>query len=257
MAVSINYNIEDFTEENYRRLVQIAKSNNPIFNFMNALDIEGGGILLRHDIDFSVHRAFALSEIEKDEDVQSTYFVYLHSQFYNVLEREITDLLKKIIANGSLIGLHFEPCYYNLEISDRERLFNKIKIEKKFLEEILDVNVSVLSFHNPDVGGEWYKIDDLWLGDVLNVYSRYFRENFEYCSDSNGYWRFQRLEDVLVKSNGKKIQILTHPGWWQKKVMYPYDRVKRCVEGRKDHNLEVYSNTLDRLRRANIRRECI
>lgn len=42
MAVSINYNIEDFTEENYRRLVQIAKSNNPIFNFMNALDIEGG-----------------------------------------------------------------------------------------------------------------------------------------------------------------------------------------------------------------------
>ena len=43
MAAKINYNIEDFTEENYRRLVQIAKSNNTIFNFMEALDIEGGG----------------------------------------------------------------------------------------------------------------------------------------------------------------------------------------------------------------------
>ncbi len=255
MVAEINYNIEDFTEENYRRLVQIAKSNNTIFNFMEALDIEGGGILFRHDIDFSVHRALVLSEIEKDEGVQGTYFVYLHSRFYNVLEMEITDLLKNIIANGSLIGLHFEPSYYNLEINDREQLISKIKTEKRILEEIIGVNVSVLSFHNPDVGGDWYKIDDLWLGDTLNVYSRYFRENFEYCSDSNGYWRFQRLEDVLACSKDKRIQVLTHPGWWQKKVMYPYDRVKRCVEGRKNHNLELYNSELKKSKRLNIRGE--
>lgn len=254
MAAKTDYNIEDFTEENYRRLLHIAKTNNIICNFMEALDAERG-IVLRHDIDFSVHRAFALSEIEKDEGIQSTYFVYLHSQFYNTLEREVTDLLKKIIANGCFIGLHFEPAWYNLEISDKERLLNKIKMEKEILEQILDVNISVLSFHNPDVGGDWCKINDLWLGDTLNVYGSYFRENFEYCSDSNGYWRFRRLEDVLVDSKNKKIQILTHPGWWQKEAMYPYERVRRCVEGRDNHNLELYTNTLEKLRRLNIRRE--
>lgn len=254
MAAKIDYNIEDFTEENYRRLLNIAKSNNTICNFMEAIDAERG-IVLRHDIDFSVHRAFALSEIEKDEGVQSTYFVYLHSQFYNALEREVTDLLKKIIQNGSLIGLHFEPGYYDLDINEKERLMSKIMMEKEILENILEVNISVISFHNPDVGGDWYKANDLWFGDTLNVYSSYFRENFEYCSDSNGYWRFQRLEDVLLHSKDKKIQILTHPGWWQKKAMYPYDRVKRCVEGRRQHNLELYTNALERSKRLNIRGE--
>ena len=32
---------------------------------------------------------------------------------------------------------------------------------------------------------------------MINTYAKYFKENVEYCSDSNGYWRYKRLEDFL------------------------------------------------------------
>ena len=89
-------------------------------------------------------------------------------------------------------------------------------MEKKILEEICNVGIRHMSFHNPDISGDWYKINDMWIGGMLNVYAGFFRRNFEYCSDSNGYWRYKRLEGVLVNSRNKRIQVLTHPAWWQK-----------------------------------------
>jgi len=251
----MEYYIEDFTEENYKRLLQIAKANNKICNFDEALNIDSG-IILRHDIDFSVHRAVALSEIEKLENVQSTFFVHLHSQLYNAMEKEIAKLLRKIIKNGSVIGLHFEPCYYDLNVGDMELLNEKVLREKNILEELCNVEIKHISFHNPDIGGDWYKIDDLHLGGMLNVYAKFFRENFKYCSDSNGYWRFKRLEDVLLNSKGKKVQILTHPVWWQKVPMWPYERVKRCIECRAENNLRMYSELLESIGRENVKGDC-
>lgn len=249
----MEYYINDFTEKNYQRLLQIAMFNNRICNFEEALNVEKG-IILRHDIDFSVHRALALSKIEKMEGVQSTYFVHLHSLFYNAMEKEITDILKEIIYNGGLIGLHFDPAYYELEATNGELLNRKILIERNILEQLLDTKINCLSFHNPDVGGAWHKIDDIRLGGMINVYARYFRENFEYCSDSNGYWRFKRLEDVLLDSGDKKIQVLTHPVWWQKEPMYPYERIRRCAESRAANNLKLYSDLLEQLGRENVGR---
>lgn len=248
----MEYYIEDFTEENYRRLLQIAKANNKICNFDDALNISSG-IILRHDIDFSVHRAAALSKIEKSENIQSTFFIHLHSQFYHVMEKEITNLLKQMIADGCILGLHFEPGYYDLKIGDVELLNEKALAEKKMLEEICNVEIRHMSFHNPAVGGDWYKIDELYIGGMLNVYAKHFRENYEYCSDSNGYWRFKRLEEVLRNSKGRKIQILTHPVWWQKVPMWPYERVKRSIMCRAENNLSMYSDLLESIGRENVK----
>lgn len=248
----MEYYIEDFTEENYRNLIQIAKENNKICSYEEAIKGDNG-IVFRHDIDFSVHRAVALSKIEKMEGVQSTFFVHLHSQCYNVLEKEITDLLKEIIKNNGIIGLHFEPGYYGLNIEDISLLNKKALFEKQVLEEILHTKINYLSFHNPDVGGDWYKLDDLKIGDMWNVYGKVFREQFEYCSDSNGYWRFKRLQDVLLDSKGKKIHVLTHPVWWQKNPMYPYDRIRRCIDCRAKNNLNSYNELLEKIGRTNVK----
>ena len=43
---------------------------------------------------------------------------------------------------------------------------------------------------------------------MINVYAKYFIENVEYCSDSDGYWRHKRLEDFLC-ADYDKIQVLT------------------------------------------------
>ena len=47
---------------------------------------------------------------------------------------------------------------------------------------------------------------------MINAYAKYFKDNVEYCSDSNGYWRHQRLENFLNNKHDK-IQVLTHPVW--------------------------------------------
>ncbi len=183
-----NFYCEDFTEDNYRKLIRLAKSMNTFCDFEDALKLPNG-IIMRHDIDFSVNRAAALSQIENEEQIFATYFVHLHSETYSVLEKATIRKLEKIIINGGKIGLHFEPAFYdNLTFGNKELLEEKIRYEKSILENILNIPIKVMSFHNPDVGGKWHMTDDRTLGGCINVYGAYFRNNYKYCSDSNGYW---------------------------------------------------------------------
>lgn len=129
----MNYYIEDFTEDNYKKFLLTAKQKNNIL-FYNEAMTASNAIVLRHDIDFSVHRSFALAQIEAELSVPAVYFVYLHSSFYNVLEKEIVQLLKKIVnmrAGGAKLGLHFDPSYYDLKIGEKSRLIDRAEWEKK------------------------------------------------------------------------------------------------------------------------------
>ena len=80
-----NYHPSDFETKNYRRLLQIAKER---FNFRTYTQFSKHEqfILWRHDVDFSVHRAKKLAQIESEERVHSTFFFHMHSEFYNLME---------------------------------------------------------------------------------------------------------------------------------------------------------------------------
>ncbi len=45
-------------------------------------------LILRHDVDFSVDRALELAKIENNYGISSTYFFLLHSDFYNIFEKD-------------------------------------------------------------------------------------------------------------------------------------------------------------------------
>ncbi len=249
----MNYYIEDFTEYNFRKLIKIATNVNMITTYEKAA--RHCGIVFRHDVDYSLNRAVAISIIEKEEGIPSYYFVHLHSDFYNALDHASLSNLKKLIKNERIVGLHFEPGYYGLGTAQIEKLDLYVKKEKTILEDIIGQNITHMSFHNPDIGGEWHKLPLDIIGGLTNVYGPEIQNNFEYCSDSNGYWRFQRLEDVLKLSKGKRIQILTHPGWWQQDVLYPFERIKRCVMGRANQVLKCYEDNLRKYGRLNIKKE--
>src|SRR5947208_126656 len=100
-------NFSDFTETSYKNLLKIAQSEYRFSRYINRL--EGKHVLWRHDIDFSMHRALRLAQLEKEAGVISTYFLYPHSLFYNFLSRSVIDLVLKIIELGHDIGLHFDP----------------------------------------------------------------------------------------------------------------------------------------------------
>lgn len=234
----------DFTEQAYRALVREAKRRYEFLTFDRAA-AAGAGVLWRHDIDMSVHRALALAAIERDEGVRATYFVYLHSRFYNALEDTIVERLRAIVAMGHHLGVHFDPRFVTGGVS----LEQAVAAERATIEQTCGAPARALSFHDPDVNAIT-DADD--IAGVVNAYGRTLRERFEYASDSNGYWRFKPLSEVLA-SAGPRLQVLTHPEWWVPEPMPPRARVARAIDGRAAYMAAKYDAAMKVVGRDNIR----
>ena len=67
---------------------------------------------------------------------------------------------------------------------------------------------------------------------MINTYAKEIKTAVTYCSDSNGYWRFKRMFDLIANEKPEKLQILTHPEWWTLNIMSPKEKVWRSIEGR-------------------------
>jgi hypothetical protein len=247
MDNAVRYHFADFTTDNFRRLVRLAKANY-LFRRFTDFDPAERFVLWRHDVDFSVHRAAKMARIEAEEGVTATYFLHLHSEFYNLLEFEVKRLVKELVSFGHALGLHFDTHYYGVE--HPEQLEQLLDREKCILEESFEAEIRVFSFHitSPAI----VQFDNPKYSGLINAYADYFRTEVPYCSDSNGYWRHRRLEDVLQKAADPRLQVLTHPELWQETVMSPKERVHRCIAGRAEKTRRWYDDTLRMYGRENV-----
>lgn len=247
MTNSEKYHFADFTRENYRRFLRLARKNYIFRTYTDFIKNERF-IIWRHDVDFSMHSALKMAQIENEEGTIATYFLLLHSEFYNLLEQEITELVKKIIYLGHNIGLHFDCSYY--QIKDTKMLEKFLIQEKRILEDNFGQEISSFSFHTTTSFAadcrEWQ------YAGLINTFSDYFRTDVGFCSDSNGYWRYRRLEDILKENKEKRLQVLTHPELWQKTIMSPKQRVYRCIDGRAEKTRKWYDNILQEYGRENV-----
>jgi hypothetical protein len=112
----------------------------------------------------------------------------------------------------------------------------------RWLKESFDVVIYAFSFHEPKRNHLAY--EKSFYGGLVNCYFSKFKNDVPYCSDSNGYWRFRRLHEVLESGSDNCLQVLTHPGWWQKESMPPRQRVVRCVYGRAEAVIKNYDSIL-------------
>ncbi|PJE43428.1 MAG: hypothetical protein CUR33_09125 [Pseudomonas sp.] len=218
---------EDFTEAHYSALLEIAKKNY-IFSTYDSVPWDKNFLLWRHDLDFSLNRALALARIEHDCGVKATYFINFHSEFYNPLELGQFQIIKSILALGHHLGVHFDGTFH--DVSSEEDLDSLVGQEADLIRNNFGVEPTAFSFHNP-VSAHLNCEADIY-GGLVNCYSSRFKREVPYCSDSNGYWRFRRLHDVLSDASDRCLQVLTHPGWWQKKSMAPRERIFRSIFGR-------------------------
>ncbi|MBI5403563.1 MAG: hypothetical protein HY959_09180 [Ignavibacteriae bacterium] len=244
---SIKYHFNDFTRKNYLKILRTARMNYR-FVFYGSQRVLSKTIYLRHDVDFSMNSALALAKIEKKLNIKSTYFILPHSDFYNLLEPEITGIVRRIIKLGHRIGLHFDCHYYR--IKDESELVRRLKSEKKFFENLFDTRIQVFSFHNPDKFA--LSCTKYRYTGMVNTYAEFFKNKVSYISDSNGYWRHNRLQEVLMSAKENSIQILLHPEWWQDKVMSPKERVWRCIDGRASKTRDKYLAVLRKFKRNHI-----
>ena len=250
MTKEQEFHYADFTEENYARLLNIAKEN---FDFILYPDFSkpGRNILWRHDVDYSIQRALALARIEHSLGIRSTYFIYTHCPIYNVLELDATKMVKEIAAMGHSLGLHADNGFYAGLFGDEAEIIHHIELERNHLESVFGHKLEAISFHQPGYRNMQHIKDDLYAG-MINVYSRSIFDRYRYCSDSNGYWRFQRLEDVLRDESIQALQVLTHPGWWVPTPLSPAARIKRAIDGRANDNWALYCRELAECDRLNI-----
>lgn len=246
-SIKEKYHFEDFTTAHYRYLIREAKRNYR-FAAYDSFDKNEKFVLCRHDVDLSPQRSLRLAEIEAEEGVIATYFWHLHSEYYNLFEKGIADTVKAIHKMGHRFGIHFDTHFYNIQT--QEDIETSLKKEKSILESLFDADIKVFSFHNtnPFIMGcqEWQ------YGGLINTYAAYFQKEVTYCSDSNGYWRFSRMADVVEKAEAPRLQLLTHPEWWQDEVMSPWQKIQRAVEGRKQHSLQYYLTLMQKGNMKNI-----
>jgi hypothetical protein len=236
---SIYYNFSDFTINHYIDLIKETKKKYK-FSFYHDFDKNEKCVFWRHDIDFSPHRALRLAQIEANQGVKSTFFIHLNSEFYNVLEYSITHIIKQILLLGHEIGVHFDVKYHN--VINEVDIEKKLMFEKQLLEQIFNSKIKTFSFHNTNPFTLSCKKES--YANLINVYSDFFIKEMEYCSDSNGYWRYKRMMDVIITSDSKHLHLLTHPEWWTEDIMSPWEKVQRCCNGRAINNLNNYENLL-------------
>jgi hypothetical protein len=221
---SERYHFADFTHEGYRDLLELARKRF-VFRVYDDYRRDEPFILWRHDLDFAVSDALPLARLESQGGIRATYFVHLHGDFYNPFSVENLAHLADIASLGHAIGLHFD--FDRHRIGDEGDLCACLGADARRLQEECGQPVTAFSFHTPSAAA--LAFDGETYAGMVNTYSRYFREQVNYCSDSNGHWAHQRLRDVLEQPAERPLQVLTHPTWWSREVMSPRQKVEAVV----------------------------
>lgn len=220
------YRFDDFTLANYERLVDLAlKKGFQFISYTEGFVKARKDILWRHDVEFEPDVALRMAEIEHKHGAKATYFFQLHSNYYNIFDSHYTEVFHKIYALGHDVGLHFDSHYYG--INNESELNKFIELDRAYFEAVLGVKIKSFSFHNTTPFTQSCLSGT--NGGLINVYSSHFKEKYNYCGDSLGYWRFDRLEDVLNDDNVQHLQVLTHDANWTDEVLSPRKRVRKFL----------------------------
>jgi formyl transferase-like protein len=241
---------DSFTERRFRELLRQLKVRRYRFSRYGEAAADRH-VIWRHDVDFSMHRAAALAVIEAEEGAVATYFVNPHATFYNLFEPEIKALVRRIAGLGHEIGLHFDAGAFTVDRWSELDLVPAIERERRILELGLELPVRSISWHNPDLSN-LLEFEAEEIAGLLNAYSGRLKRDYVYCSDSNGYWRFKPMAQVIAEGH-PRLHLLTHPGWWTPEPMAPSDRVDRALLGRARRIRRIYDEVLAKAGRRNIK----
>lgn len=240
------YHFDDFTLDNYRRLIHLAKEKG--FQFILHKDEfvpERKDIIWRHDVEFEPDIALKMAQIEHETGVQATYFFQLHSGFYNVMSGHYRRVFHQIKEFGHCVGLHFDSAYWGITSEDQLNEF--IKIDKEYLEKNMGMEIDTFSFHNTTPFTQ--SCLEYRYGGLINVYASFFKEHYNYCGDSLGYWRFDRLEDVLNDEKVQHLQVLTHDGNWSEEVLSVRKRYYQMLHAHADR---IYNSQVNGMHRKGM-----
>ncbi|WP_027204149.1 hypothetical protein [Butyrivibrio fibrisolvens] len=199
-----------FTYEYYKKILIALKNNGYIFADYHNWKDSDKCVILRHDIDMSLERAVKLAELEGNFGIQSTFFVLLTSDFYNVFSKRSSVLIKRIMDEGHKIGLHFdESCYPEIN-GNVDLMRARIRSEVDVLEQAIQCKCGVVSMHRPT---KELLDADIQFDGVINSYGKTFFKDFKYLSDSRRNWK-EPIDKIICSGKYKRLHVLTHAFWY-------------------------------------------
>ena len=228
----------------YRKIISNVKKTGKHMNYADALG-KPEFVIMRHDIEFSIERAYALSLVESEENFHSTYFVQLTNDSYNALSGRGMRMLRDMAERGHHIGLH----YHVHGQTDRVLVRDGVRDELRILSEALGRNVDCYSFHRPRKEIYYY---DISIPGTINAYSKEFfsyaenvtdetKLDVKYIADSKHRWNYGYPDyETLMKY--PKVQLLIHPYSWTEEGYDNFHNFSSLIDEKHDQIIEVFAS---------------
>tara|TARA_Y100000310_G_C20419501_1_gene685963 strand:- start:37 stop:783 length:747 start_codon:yes stop_codon:yes gene_type:complete len=231
-----------FSYDEYTNIINLIRLNLPIKDFADITEKTKKYCVIRHDIEFSLDRAFKLAQIESQLDIQSTYTVQLRNNTYNALSDKNIILIHEIKQLGHKIGLHICPNMFK----NPNEVIEEILLEADTFKKYYGFKIDRFAFHRPNLRPEllsWY----LQVPGLINCngekYFHFFNGydkpkdlNVMYLSDSNHEWKFGH--PIHIDFNKvKKLQMNTHPFSWTEKGFENYGNFLSLIKERNNEML--------------------
>lgn len=169
-------------------------------------------IVLRHDIDFAPSYSLQMAKLEHEAGVASTFFVLVDGQFYNPLQKDVIQQLRRIHALGHEIGLHFA-----VSSAVEPDLGREVALRLDLLGALAGVTVRSFSQHDP-VNAGFATVSLPPEHEPCVDASAVIREHdLLYVSDSAMMWRRYTFDTALDEN--RNLCLLAHPHSW----LHPQD----------------------------------
>ncbi len=214
----------DFTLPGYRALLEAFLGRGYEVTDYHRADPGERHLILRHDLDVTIDAALPLAAIEQELGACATYFVLVRTEMYNPFSAQGLGGLKRLMDMGHEVGLHLDASLYG---NKADSLDAAAEMECTALEALIGRPVGAISLHRPAPALQGFERS---IAGRRHAYEpRFFRE-MGYCSDSRGSWHHGHPLDHAAVAEGRALQLLTHPVWWNDDAQEPHKRLAQLLE---------------------------
>jgi len=246
MAMADCTNKQLFSYDYYKEIINVLKRSGKLHSFHQlAKEYKQKFVIMRHDVEFSVDRAYKLAVFEHKHNFYSTYFFQLTNNAYNLLSKKNKEIIREIADMGHKVGFHF---HLN-GMTDLNVITDQIRKEINLMSSMLEMEIDSFSIHRPTAG---VLKNTIKLPDIINAYDDAFFSFTEditnnppvikYLSDARHRWNYNLEPDEKTINGHDKIQILIHPYSWTEKGYNCDDIFKTLLVEKQEEMAETISN---------------
>ena len=208
---------QKFSFAYYKHLLSQMKDRGfQVSSFANYNPLNKKTVIMRHDVDYTLHGAIDFGRIEAELGVTSTYLFRVHADEYNIFSCTTFRVISELKKLGHEIGLHFESMNIGRAL-DLDPM-NLLLRAKTIIEAVLEQPVQTCSEHRDfsNIVHETPKFESLFdpysAGFKFFAMDPKYTKDMKYLSESNANWR--EGDPLVHLDQHNRFQILVHPDWW-------------------------------------------